>query len=564
MAMPDFLLKPLAVVVLLGGLIFVHELGHFLFAKLFRVKVDRFSIGFGPPLFSFQRGETEYWIAWLPLGGYVRMAGADPGAEVRPEDRGRGFYDQVPWKRLVISVAGPAMNLVLPFLLIIGLNGASMGKPTVSATIGTVIPASPADRAGLRPDDRILAVTGPDGTRRPTRDFDDLVDQVTPHPGERLLLEVERAGKVLPPVGIEPQADARSNGLETVQRGMIGITPYYAQARVAPVEPGVAGPVQPFDLVLAVDGKPVPRAIDLTAALSSAGCRPVELEVLRDRPVELPGAVLAGYTRERLTGVPTCTSGAPSLRVVDPSLVAAVAAVVPGGPAARAGLRRGDVITAVNGRQVHTAWELENVIRAELGDYRPGTLTLADGRTVPITAEKMNVEGAIQRKDAVQPTLGIRTTRQLLAGDALVVPSVKLERTVPEILHASAVGTIGQARMLVLVLGKMLTREVDTSNIGGPLQIVQETSKAVDAGWERFVEMMAAISVNLGVINLLPIPVLDGGNIAQALVETITRRRLSLRTREVATVIGVILLVSLFLLATKNDLGRLLRQLFPQ
>src|SRR5512133_1556024 len=105
--MPDLLLKTGSIVVLLGGLIFVHELGHFIAAKLLGVKVVRFSIGFGPRLFGFTRGETEYRIAALPLGGYVKMAGDDPSEELAPEERGRGFLEQPPWKRFVIAAAGP-------------------------------------------------------------------------------------------------------------------------------------------------------------------------------------------------------------------------------------------------------------------------------------------------------------------------------------------------------------------------------------------------------------------------------------------------------------------------
>src|SRR5919108_3779181 len=123
----DFLLKAGSIVLLLGGLIFVHELGHFLAAKALRVKVLRFSIGFGPRLFGFARGETEYRIAALPLGGYVKMAGDDPTEDVAPQDRGRGFLEQRPWRRFVIAFAGPAMNLAFPaliyFAIQLGQNG---------------------------------------------------------------------------------------------------------------------------------------------------------------------------------------------------------------------------------------------------------------------------------------------------------------------------------------------------------------------------------------------------------------------------------------------------------
>ena len=171
--MPDFLVKAAAVLVLLGGLIFVHELGHFLVAKLLGVKVVRFSIGFGPRLAGFRYGETEYCVSVLPLGGYVKMAGDDPTAELAPEDRGRGFLEQKPWKRLLIAAAGPLFNLGLPFVLIFALEVARNGEPTAAAVVGTVTAGSPAERAGLKPGDRILSVaaqnTGIDILRRHER-----------------------------------------------------------------------------------------------------------------------------------------------------------------------------------------------------------------------------------------------------------------------------------------------------------------------------------------------------------------------------------------------------------
>src|SRR5512138_513316 len=197
----DILLKVGSIVLLLGGLIFVHELGHFLAAKLLGVKVVRFSIGFGPRLFGFVRGETEYRIAVLfMLGGYVKMAGDDPSEEVKLEDRGRGFLEQPPWRRFVIAAAGPAMNLLFPAVVYLALGLAQNGKLVPGPRVGALAPGSPAAQAGLEPGDRILSVAARGGAPRPVRYFADLRELVSPHPGEPLTFEVERDGRTLPPV----------------------------------------------------------------------------------------------------------------------------------------------------------------------------------------------------------------------------------------------------------------------------------------------------------------------------------------------------------------------------
>ncbi|HVO19791.1 MAG TPA: site-2 protease family protein [Anaeromyxobacter sp.] len=558
--MPEFLVKALAVVVLLGGLIFVHELGHFLVAKLLGVKVVRFSIGFGPRLLGFDYGETEYRVSVLPLGGYVKMAGEDPTAEVAPEDRGRGFLEQRPWRRLLIAAAGPTMNLLLPFVLFGGMLLAMNGTTVAGATVGTVTPGSPAERAGLRPGDRILSVEAPGQAPRHMRQFLDLMDAVAPHPGEPLVLAVERDGKPIPPITVEAGVDEQSNGVERIRRGIIGITPFYTPARVAPTVPGAAGPLEPFDLVVSAGGVPVRSAVDLERALGAAACGPVDLEVLRERPRPLPGAVLAGYSRERLAAVPTCRGGAPTLRLVDPYVAAAIAAVDPGGPADRAGLRRGDVVTAVNGRPVHNLFDLAGVVARELSPSRPGTLTLADGRTVTVTPGEERFRDETTGREVVHATVGLSGDRRaLLDEEALRAQEVRLERTVPEIAALAWKELGRQIRTMVLGIMMMFTGKISLEQVGGPIQIIKMTGEAVEQGWGMFLTLMAFISVNLGLMNLLPIPILDGGHIAQAAVESVTRRPLSLRTREIANVVGIILLVSLMVFAFKNDIVRQLQ-----
>ena len=556
--MADALLKVLSFVVLVGGLIFVHELGHFVVAKLLGVKVLRFSIGFGPRLFGFRAGETEYRIAVLPLGGYVKMAGDDPTEAPNPEDQGRGFLEQAPWKRLVIAFAGPAFNLLFPVLLYFGLGLAQNGEPTPAAVAATVTPGSPAAQAGLQSGDRILAVAAPGEAAVPVRWFSDLRDLVSPHAGEPLQFDVERGGKRVGPLTIVPASDEDSNPLETTRRGVIGISPSWAPAVVAPVVPGAAGPLQPFDLVVKAGDTPVRHVGDLRSALDAAACRPIDLEVVREVPLPLPGAAPATAETLALKGVPTCRDGAPAIAPADPIVSTYLAGVVPGSPEERAGLRRGDAITAINGHEVHTFRDIGNLSR-EFKAGVPVALALSDGRTVNVLPEQETYVDELSRKERQRVVVRlIPDRRNLVDPKVLIAGEVPLHRGPAEV-GALAWRQLGDVvRMTVLGLVKIATGKISFENMGGPIMLFSIASEAAQEGLGSFLFKMALISVNLGLMNLVPIPVLDGGHIAAALVEGVTRRPLSLRAREIANVVGIALLFFLMLVVFKNDIVRLM------
>ena len=558
--MPDFLLKVGSIVLLLGGLIFVHELGHFLVAKLLGVKVVRFSIGFGPRLFGITKGETEYRIALLPLGGYVKMAGDDPSEELPPEDRGRGFLEQAPWRRLLIAVAGPAANLVFPGVIYVALAISQNGQPTAGPVVGTVAPGSPADRAGLRPGDRIVSVAAPDGPARPVRYFADLRDLVSPHAGEPLTFSVERGGAAIRPVTITPGADVESNAIETTRRGVIGVTAFYPAALVAPVVPGAAGPVQPFDLVVAAGGKPVRHGGDLELALDAAACGPIDLEVIREEPLPLPGANLADHAARALPGVPTCADGKRTLALADPNVSTFIASVAPGSPADRAGLRRGDAILAVNGKAVRSFLRDVNALSRDF--LQPGKavkLDLADGRSVELVPAKESYVDDLTRERVERLMLGFQPDRRApVDGRALVVEEVPLRRGPAEIAGLAWKQLHEVVRLTVLGIARIVTGDISFKTVGGPIMLFSIASEAAEEGWGSFLFKMALISVNLGLMNLLPIPVLDGGHIAQAAVEGVTRRPLSMRAREIANIVGLVLLFTLMIFVFKNDIVRLM------
>jgi len=532
-------------VVLLSALIFVHELGHFLTAKALGVKVLKFSIGFGPRLLGFTKGETEYQIAALPLGGYVKMAGEDPTEAVDPADAGRTFSEQSPWKRLAIAFAGPAMNLAFPVLIYLGLGWVQNGQPVAGPVIGSVAPGSPAAEAGLRPGDVVRSVAAPGGAPSPVRYFSDLRDLVSPHAGERLTFLVARGGTELP-VAIVPASQDDSNLVEKKTRGIIGVTPVYASALAAPAA-GVSGPLQPLDLVVSAGGRAVRNLGELQAVLARAGCAPLDLEVRRG----------AGKTRApvALQAVPTCApGGAAAIVPADPTLAAYVALVDEGSPAAAAGLRRGDQLASLNGHPVRSYLDLNNQAR----DFQVGsrvTLGLADGRSLTFElggrAAKDEATGAAKQL----PVPGFHLDDRLgidLAG--LVANEVSLQRTFSEVAQLAVLQVWEMIRLTELGLARLVTGQLSMRTVGGPISLFTIAKEAAEAGVGTYFFQMGFISVTLGLMNLLPVPVLDGGHIVFALMEGLTRRRLSLRVREAANWVGVLLLLSLMVFAIGNDI----------
>jgi regulator of sigma E protease len=535
-------------ILVVGGLVFVHELGHFVVAKWLGVKVVKFSIGFGPRLLWWTVGETEYRISALPLGGYVKMAGDVPGEVPAEEDRGRGFYEQAPWKRIVIGLAGPLSNFAFPVLLFFFLFLSRNGELTAGAAIGTVAPGSAAERAGLQPGDRIVSIAPPGQRPIAMRWWGDLVDAISTHPGDRLAFAIERDGQALA-LEVIPESEERFNGVEQEQRGVIGVMGTWPAAVVAPVAPGAAGPLAPFDEVTKVAGAPVAHFGEVAKAFAAAGCRPVDVEVRR-------GAAEARAT-VALAGVATCAGGRPSVLPVDPLVSAVISRVDEGSPAAEAGLARGDVITAVDGKPVRSFRDLAGLEQG-LKAGVPLELALSGGRVARVVPREE------LRRDPVTgdkvPRLVLGLSGQRATGDAveLDVLRVRLDRSLGELAAESVRETWRITRITALGIAGIATGKLSHRQVGGIITLFDQSRDAAAQGWGTLFFWMALVSINLGIMNLLPIPVLDGGHVAAALVEQVTRRPLSMRVREVATYVGLVLLGLLMILAFRNDIARLM------
>jgi regulator of sigma E protease len=415
----------LGITIVLGVLIFVHEAGHFFVAKLFRVRVLVFSLGFGKRILGFRRGGTDYRISVIPLGGYVRMAGDTPeeGRTGAPDE----FLSKPKWQRFLILVAGPLMNLLIAITFVAALDMTGVPTTTLSPKIGELVPNKPAARAGLKPGDTIVAIDG-----EPIKDFDDVRLAVSTHAGSPLRVDYVRDGQRRTTT-LTPVAEQGEFG----QMGIAGFYPYY--------EP--------------------------------------------------------------------------------------VVGVSPGSPAARGGLRTGDRILAANGKPIAQLTELKPMF----GTGGPVALTVQRG------SQRLNLTVPAAKPDPDDTLRGIGLPvefRKLPFGPA-----------VSDAVHEN----VKMARVSFMTIGRMLRGEGSVKELSGPVAIAKISGAAVRLGLKPMISLMAMISLQLGIMNLLPIPVLDGGHIMILLIEGVVGHDLSLRVKERIQQVGFAALATLMLVVIYND-----------
>jgi len=422
-------------VLLLGILIFVHELGHFLVAKLLKVKVLRFSLGFGRKIIGRQVGETEYLISAIPLGGYVKMVGEDPEEGVEAEDKDGAFSSKPVWMRICIAVAGPLANLLLAYFIFVGLL---LGKMPVNIpkleslapVIDGVVEDSPAMRAGLKQGDIILSI---EDERIST--WNEMTKIVSENPGKELTVKVERNGQVITSVVTPVEETAEDDSGKKIQIGRVGVYKSSFKFTERSLEE------------LKAEGVPEPIVQKLGALTNQTFQGKDSLE---ERLNQLIGLEEINKYKETI---------------------------------------------------------LENAFRYY----------------------NFHV--------------------------------VKSNRLID--IPYDGLAAIGRWCYFILEsIYKLFTLEISSKNIGGPIAIVEQTSKAASTGFLHYLIFMAIISINLGILNLLPIPLLDGSHILFFCIESVRKKPLSLKMQLIFQKIGIVFLASLMLLATYNDITRLLGRFF--
>jgi len=471
-------------------------------------------------------------VAWIPLGGFVKMLGEIPGEEESTEvlEDPEGALGAKPvWQRLAVVFAGPVMNLVLPVLIF--LVSLMIGLERPASVVGAVEDGSPAAAAGLRPGDRIAAIDG-----EPVRFWRDVEERVRTEPGASLALDVERGGESLAAT-LEVAGRA---GLDIFRQrsevGWLGLQ----HRRVSTVlgvaddeAPATRAGLRSGDRVEAVAGVPVEDWTALAEAYSAAG---------RGREV--------AFTLKERGDVTVPALGDLRALGVAPATVL-ISAVSPDSAASEAGLESGDLILTLDDRPVGSFASFAELVRASEGrTLRISYARAGDTVRVSIAPRLVEADTGMGREEAWM--VGIRAEDATLPGsygmDRALNPLVALPRAVAMTWERTA--------LMLRAVGKIIVGDISRKQIGGPIEIARQAHSAFEAGWEVYLNLLIMISINLAILNLLPIPVLDGGQAMLFALEGIKRSPLSLRTREIAMQIGVTMVMLLMGFAFWNDLSR--------
>ena len=451
--MHEFLVSAAAFIVLVGVMVVVHEFGHFAVAKLCRVRVEAFSFGFGPRLFGFKFGETDYKVCLLPLGGFVKMTGETPDqisgaadeANVKLVEDPGSFTSHPRWQRILIGLAGPTSNFMLALVLMVVYFGWINEVPSVqvnTTTVEWVTPGSPAALAGFHAGD---VITHFESANNP--DWQKILERVKLNAGQILPVTVVRDGKSLD-LNFRVPAEAKNDEFDI---GDAGLQPQY-----------------------------------------------------------MPGAIV-------------------------------VQDVEPGTPAEQAGLRAGDAIVSVDGLTFHSVFTLLAYMQA--GQGKPIALTVArNGATVQVVAHPARLD----------------TTGWKLGFAPVQAPPRDSPLPLRQAFTKATGFCADNSFLIVEVLQRIFTHKVSVSQLSGPVGIARMAGDAAEMkGWYPKFGLAGEISLNLGILNLLPFPILDGGMIVLLLIESLIRRDISIVVKERIYQAAFVLIVVFFAFVIFNDVTKL-------
>ncbi len=540
-------------VALLGVLILVHELGHLVMAKIFDVKVLRVSLGFGPKLVGWTVGSTEYRLSLLPLGGYVRLLGEDPGEPVAPIDRHRTLFGKPLWQRYVIVIAGPAFNLLLPIAIYFVHF---MGQRTLlPPTLGTVLSGMPAAVSGLLPGDRVESIDG-----RPIGTWEELESVIAESPGRTLRFGLWRGSDREERDVTPSRLDRRGavGGREVV--GWIGVSPRFHLPEVGIVDltsPAAQTGLRTFDYVTAVNGAPVSHWAEFEKALARNGAAPLRISYLRGTHSALPFAHVEVQEPGSAVVIPEPVLDAAGRQRYETGILSSemfVYSVEPGSPADRLGIRRGDQLLALDGEPLHH-WDLlrQRLAAKPKASFRIDWASPGGVRREANFTQEVHSQLDAYRQEEQRLVFGAtnrfawRTDQPVpVANRFTYALSHSLSRT-GQIIVAMAQG-----------FAQIVSGQAPASSLAGPLMIGYVAGVAAEQGVAQYSWLIALLSINIGLLNFLPIPILDGGLLMFFTIELVKRRPPSPRARRIASTVGLVVVVLLMAFALKNDVARFL------
>ncbi len=544
-----------------GLLTFAHELGHFLVAKALGVAVAEVCIGFGPKLVRVRIGETEYALALVPAGGFVTFVEAASDGPLPPRLEKRAFDRQPVWTRALVVLAGPAMNLAIPVLLFaVFFMREDRFHP---AEVGRA-PSTGRAHGLLRPGDKIRRVNGSEVAH-----FADVQAIVAKHPEEIVRVSVDREGKELD-IDVRAASVRTSNDPLDEPVGRLGISPRPLASVIGVARldsPAARAGLRSFDRIVSVGGVRVDRFDELVARLSQNRGESVSIGYLRGQAPQ-PGPEDVAVVASLEAGLAQLTpqarradSAAPdnaderARDVLERAGIGAVdrfvAAVVEGSSEWQAGLRAGDFVERVDGVDVADAEAIEDAIAkaperehtiqfVHLGQPREGKFSLREERWTEEGGRVMQryVPRMTLWRPAAMPRW-VKNEARLAHG---------LRRGFRETLHVSG--------LLMRGLRGLVRGELPLESIGGPVLLYEIAGEAGARGLAFFCWALAVLSINLGLLNLLPVPILDGGQLVFLVIEALRRKPVATVVRDVAAVVGVVLLAALTVISVRNDITR--------
>lgn len=524
-------------IVLLGVLIFVHELGHFSVAKFFGVRVEVFSLGFGRKIFKRKMGDTTYCISAIPFGGYVKMFGDDPSAQVAPDEQKYSFTHQRVLPRIAIVLAGPLMNAFFAFLLFTVIAG--LGEEVLAPQLGDVFPGTAAYDAGFRTGDVVRKIDGMETDR-----WDSVKKIVEEHSNHRLTFEVERGGKSLS-LSATPVSTANKNVLSSkdVVGEIDGLTYFHRASAIGlnnPLSAAWRAGLRTGDIIHKVNGQEITQWTELEQKLKGASGR-VALEVERSGMAKNLSLELPVDPQNPLDGL-------------EPSDLYLSSVVAKSG-AEIAGIQAGDKLTRINGKELEHWDDVIKTVHAYKEGQPPLKVdVIRSGKVISLSVSPKLISqtdsSGIEEKNFA---LGVVTGLVYAPPETFVAK----EHNPVKMIFRGADDTWKWTKLTVLSFVKLAQRKVSAKSIGGPLMIGKLASETWRIGISPFLKIMSIISINLFVINLLPIPVLDGGHLLFFSIEFVKGSPLSFRKLEVMQQVGMVLLLALMAFSMFNDIIRL-------